>query len=170
MQSLIYNSLVSELKGTVGSNPEIVKIYPEEDQSFQNLSKDEILSVCFPEGAISGEFHLQKINKLDVLIYTFSIDNENGRNHIGSIGFTISKEVIVEDFKNIIILIFDYLKMNLILSFEVLLSSLESISNGINNLSEIEFTPIHVFNIKNALVEQQMNLKKPTNLKRGRIV
>jgi hypothetical protein len=160
-------SIISSLEGHVGSNPEIIQVYPE---SSLKGSKSEILKKSLPTGAIPKTFYEDKIHGERIIVYTFEV-NQSGRNDLASIGFTLDKYAIVEDIKKVIIEIIDVLTEKNILTFEILKTNLPKIMESLNKMTKFEITingeVIETLDIQHIVKTKKLELKSKERVRRG---
>ena len=167
MSNLLTVSIISSLEGHVGSNPEIIQVYPE---SSLKGSRSEILKKSLPTGAVPKTFYENKIHGEKIIVYTFEV-KQFGRNDLASIGFTLDKYALVEDIKKVIIEIIDVLNEKNILTFEVLKTNLPKIMKALNKMTKLEITVngevIETLDIQHIMKIKKLKLKSKNRVRRG---
>ena len=97
MSSTVLVSIICGLEGRVGSNPKIIKIYPDN----LDATEEYILEISLPHGALPDQFFEDKLDSRKILVYTFEIQKD-GRNDLASIGLVLDKDVIIANLQPII--------------------------------------------------------------------
>ena len=131
--STILVSIISGLQGHVGSNPEVLSIYP----NTLDVMEETLIQKSLPLGATPDEFYESNIGSYKILVYIFEIPNVEGRNDLASIGFILDKNVIAENLRPIITQMIKWLKSENLLTYEIIQENLPKIIEGINNKSII---------------------------------
>ena len=163
---LISKSIISSLGGYGGSNPKILKVFPNSPE----LLNEDVLEICLPTGAQPNEFFIETYGKTKILIYTFEIEKDGVRNDLGSLSFGIGNEVEVKNLKSMILLIFDFLVKNKILSFLILENSMAEMIDALNNEGKINFTDSLCMDIKRELKDNNIKLEKLSRKRRGGMI
>ncbi len=133
MSSTVLVSIISGLEGRVGSNPKVLSIFP----NTLDAKEETIIQKSLPHGATPNEFYEDILGSNKILVYTFEIPNAECRNDLASIGFVLDKNIIAENLRPIIIQLIKWLKLNNLLTYEVIQENLPKIIEGINNKSII---------------------------------
>ena len=158
MSSTILVSIISGLEGRVGSNPKVLSIFP----NTLDAKEETIIQKSLPHGATPNEFYEDTLGYSKILVYTFEIHQEDGRNDLCSIGFVLDKNVIAKNLRPIIIKLIVWLKLNNLLTYEVIQENLPKIIDGINNKSIIVIGN-DVFNV-NCNVELEERPRKAAGM------
>lgn len=158
----------SNLLEDVGSAPRIERIFPKNSK----YSKKELILKSLPFGIQPGEFILDSIDWMKMVAYVFHIPAEKGRNVISSLGFTITNQVNVEDFKKIIIELITFLKHQDLLTISCIKENLKEIYSSLNKSSEIKiFNPKNrksfIFDLPASLHKNDLKISKNTRKIRG---
>ena len=142
MSSTVLVSIISGLEGRIGSNPKVLSIFPDTLDS----KNETIIQKSLPHGAAPDEFYEDTLGSNKILAYTFEIPNAECRNDLVSIGFVLDKNIIVENLRPIIKHMIRWMKLNNLLTYEVIQENLPKIIDGINNKSIIVIGN-NVFNV-----------------------
>ena len=129
MSSTVLVSIISGLEGRVGSNPKIIKIYPDN----LDVTEEYILERSLPHGALPDQFFEDKLDSRKILVYTFEIQKD-GRNDLASIGLVLDKDVIIANLQPIIKRLVNRLNSENLLTLEIIQESLPKIIEGLNKL------------------------------------
>ena len=156
--STVLVSIVSGLEGRVGSNPKILSIFP----NTLDASEETIIQKSLPQGANPDEFYEDTLGSNKILVYTFEIPNEEGRNDLASIGLVLDDNIIIKNLEPIIKNLIDWLKSNNLLTYEIIQENLPKIIDGINNKSIIVINNT-VFNV-NCDVELEERPRKAAGM------
>ncbi|MFX0008428.1 MAG: hypothetical protein ACFFAV_17090 [Candidatus Hermodarchaeota archaeon] len=156
--------IISELKGTINSNPEILYSFPPLD--IADLESKNLITKFLPFGSKSGEFISSAFGmKKTILSYIFTIKNVDNRANLVSISIIIDKKANPALYKPALREIIEHLEENSLLTEDILKSNLETIFIGINEEKEIQIENISInlssiFNeIKTKLIKPQPKLK-----------
>jgi len=161
MSSIVSISMVSGLEGCVGSNPMLLKIYP----PTQDYTEEAIIAKALPHGAQPYQFYMDTMDSRKLLIYTFEIAQE-GRNDLGSIGFVVGKDTIIENLQTLIKDLVEDMQANGLLTFAILQEYLPQIIEGLNKQSKIKFGKVK-FDVASALKKQNIALQLDSRKVRG---
>ena len=161
MSSTVLVSIISGLEGRVGSNPKIIKIYPDN----LDVTEEFILEKSLPHGAMPDQFFEDKLDSRKILVYTFEIEKD-GRNDLASIGLVLDKDVIIENLQPIIKRLVNRLNSENLLTYEIFQESLPKIIDGLNKESKIKIGNM-VFDVKSILNEEKLELKEKSRKARG---
>lgn len=126
-------SVICKLGGYVNSNPEIISFYP----SLDNSVKSEILSKCFPVGAKSGDFIVEKYRKYSVVSYIFRVNQSANRDDLFSFSVLLNKKEKTEIYKPVLQSLIFILEQNGLLNEHVLTKNQRTIFEGINQEENI---------------------------------
>ncbi len=165
----IISTTISTLEGRVGSNPELIKVFPPsvldiQDQMEKEKTYNELLNKSLPNGANPYEFFEDKFLTNRILVYTFEIFQEDGRNDLASIGFSIDKDMVVDDLKIIITDIIQFMRDSKILSMELVKENLQNIMKSLNKRSKLKIKANgkkFVLDIASILKEKNITLENP---------
>jgi len=141
-------SVICKLGGYVNSNPEIISFYP----SLDNSVKSEILSKCFPVGAKSGDFVVEKYRKYSVVSYIFRVNQTANRDDLFSLSVLLNKKEKTEIYKPVLQSLIVILEQNGLLNEHVLTKNQRTIFEGINQEENIT--------IGNILIDLSVVFKK----------
>lgn len=161
MSSTVLVSIISGLEGRVGSNPKIIKIYPDN----LDVTEEFILEKSLPHGAMPDQFFEDKLDSRKILVYTFEIEKD-GRNDLASIGLVLDKDVIIENLQPIIKRLVNRLNSENLLTYEIFQESLPKIIDGLNKESKIKIGNM-IFDVKSILNEEKLELKEKSRKARG---
>ncbi|MHA1718982.1 MAG: hypothetical protein ACTSWX_06960 [Promethearchaeota archaeon] len=161
MSSTVLVSIISGLEGRVGSNPKIIKIYPDNLDATEEF----ILEKSLPHGALPDQFFQDKLDSRNILVYTFEIEKD-GRNDLASIGLVLDKDVIIENLQPIIKCLINRLNSENLLTYEIFQESLPKIIDGLNKKSKIKIGKM-IFDVNSILNEEKLELKQKTRKARG---
>ena len=162
MSSTVLVSIISGLEGRVGSNPKIIKIYPDNLDTTEEF----ILEKSLPHGAMPDQFFEDKLDSRKILVYTFEIEKD-GRNDLASIGLVLDKDVIVENLQPVIKRLVNRLNSENLLTYEIFQESLPKIIDGLNKESKIEIGNM-IFDVKSILNEEKLELKEKSRILKGK--
>ncbi|MFX1242203.1 MAG: hypothetical protein ACFFA7_13220 [Promethearchaeota archaeon] len=156
--------IISELKGTINSNPEILYSFPPLD--IADLESKNLITKFLPFGSKSGEFISSAFGKKkSILSYIFSIKNSSNRDNLVSISIIIAKKDNPDIYKPALKEIIDQLDNNKVLTEEILKTYLEVIFKGINKEEEIYIENIlinlpEIFNeIKSKIIKTKPQIR-----------
>ncbi len=161
MSSTVLVSIICGLEGRVGSNPKIIKIYPDN----LDVTEEYILERSLPHGALPDQFFEDKLDSRKILVYTFEIEKD-GRNDLASIGLVLDKDVIIENLQPIIKRLVNRLNSENLLTYEIFQESLPKIIDGLNKESKIKIGNM-IFDVKSILNEEKLELKEKSRKARG---
>jgi len=161
MSSTVLVSIISGLEGRVGSNPKIIKIYPDN----LDVTEEYILERSLPHGALPDQFFEDKLDSRKILVYTFEIEKDS-RNDLASIGLVLDKDVIIENLQPIIKRLVNRLNSENLLTYEIFQESLPKIIDGLNKESKIKIGNM-IFDVKSILNEEKLELKEKSRKARG---
>ena len=161
MSSTVLVSIISGLEGRVGSNPKIIKIYPDN----LDVTEEYILERSLPHGALPDQFFEDKLDSRKILVYTFEIQKD-GRNDLASIGLVLDKDVIIANLQPIIKRLVNRLNSENLLTLEIIQESLPKIIEGLNKESKIKIGNM-IFDVKSILNEEKIELKEKSRKSRG---
>ncbi len=161
MSSTVLVSIICGLEGRVGSNPKIIKIYPDN----LDATEEYILEKSLPHGALPDQFFEDKLDSRKILVYTFEIQKD-GRNDLASIGLVLDKDVIIENLQPIIKRLVNRLNSENLLTLEIIQESLPKIIEGLNKESKIKICNM-IFDVKSILNEEKLELKEKSRKARG---
>ncbi|MHA1476272.1 MAG: hypothetical protein ACTSQ5_13935 [Promethearchaeota archaeon] len=161
MSSTVLVSIICGLEGRVGSNPKIIKIYPDN----LDVTEEYILERSLPHGALPDQFFEDKLDSRKILVYTFEIQKD-GRNDLASIGLVLDKDVIIANLQPIIKRLVKRLNSENLLTLEIIQESLPKIIEGLNKESKIKIGNM-IFDVKSILNEEKIELKEKSRKARG---
>lgn len=161
MSSTVLVSIICGLEGRVGSNPKIIKIYPDN----LDATEEYILERSLPHGALPDQFFEDKLDSRKILVYTFEIQKD-GRNDLASIGLVLDKDVIIANLQPIIKRLVKRLNSENLLTLEIIQESLPKIIEGLNKESKIKIGNM-IFDVKSILNEEKIELKEKSRKARG---
>ena len=161
MSSTVLVSIICGLEGRVGSNPKIIKIYPDN----LDATEEYILERSLPHGALPDQFFEDKLDSRKILVYTFEIQKD-GRNDLASIGLVLDKDVIIANLQPIIKRLVKRLNSENLLTLEIIQENLPKIIEGLNKESKIKIGNI-IFDVKSILNEEKIELKEKSRKARG---
>ena len=161
MSSTVLVSIICGLEGRVGSNPKIIKIYPDN----LDATEEYILERSLPHGALPDQFFEDKLDSRKILVYTFEIQKD-GRNDLASIGLVLDKDVIIANLQPIIKRLVKRLNSENLLTLEIIQESLPKIIDGLNKESKIKIGNM-MFDVKSILNEEKIELKEKSRKARG---
>jgi len=161
MSSTVLVSIICGLEGRVGSNPKIIKIYPDN----LDVTEEYILERSLPHGALPDQFFEDKLDSRKILVYTFEIQKD-GRNDLASIGLVLDKDVIIANLQPIIKRLVNRLNSENLLTLEIIQESLPKIIEGLNKESKIKIGNM-IFDVKSILNEEKIELKEKSRKARG---
>ena len=161
MSSTVLVSIICGLEGRVGSNPKIIKIYPDN----LGVTEEFILERSLPHGALPDQFFEDKLDSRKILVYTFEIQKD-GRNDLASIGLVLDKDVIIANLQPIIKRLVKRLNSENLLTLEIIQESLPKIIEGLNKESKIKIGNM-IFDVKSILSEEKIELKEKSRKTRG---
>lgn len=161
MSSTVLVSIICGLEGRVGSNPKIIKIYPDN----LDATEEYILEKSLPHGALPDQFFEDKLDSRKILVYTFEIQKD-GRNDLASIGLVLDKDVIIANLQPIIKRLIKRLNEENLLTLEIFKESLPKIIDGLNKESKIKIGNM-IFDVKSILNEEKIELKEKSRKARG---
>jgi hypothetical protein len=161
MSSTVLVSIICGLEGRVGSNPKIIKIYPDN----LDATEEYILERSLPHGALPDQFFEDKLDSRKILVYTFEIQKD-GRNDLASIGLVLDKDVIIANLQPIIKRLIKRLDSENLLTLEIIQDSLPKIIEGLNKESKIKIGNL-IFDVKSILTEEKIELKEKSRKTRG---
>ena len=161
MSSTVLVSIICGLEGRVGSNPKIIKIYPDN----LDATEEYILERSLPHGALPDQFFEDKLDSRKILVYTFEIQKD-GRNDLASIGLVLDKDVIIANLQPIIKRLVKRLNSENLLTLEIIQDSLPKIIEGLNKESKIKIGNM-IFDVKSILSEEKIELKEKSRKARG---
>lgn len=159
---MIEGIILSKLEGTSGSNPQIIEFFPKQVE----INPTELLKKTLPNGCSPTETFLDSMGKQKQPLVGFCFENrtEHGRNAIASIGFILTKNARVDDFRKIITDLIQFIQQANCMNIKFLHDHLKDLFTCIN-----EFTPFYInnssFNFQQKV--QDMNLN-PIHLPRKR--
>ena len=162
MSSTVLVSIISGLEGRVGSNPKIIKIYPDN----LDATEEYILERSLPHGALPDQFFEDKLDSRNILMLLPPLKYEDGRNDLCSIGLVLDKDVIIANLQPIIKRLVKRLDEENLLTLEVFQESLPKIIDGLNKESKIKIGGM-LFDVKSILTEEKIELKEKTRKARG---
>ena len=162
MSSTVLVSIISGLEGRVGSNPKIIKIYPDN----LDVTEEFILERSLPHGALPDQFFEDKLDSRNILVYTFQIHQEDGRNDLASIGLVLDKDVIIANLQPIIKRLVKRLESENLLTLDIIQDSLPKIIELLNKESKIKIGNM-IFDVKSILNEENLELKEKSRKARG---
>lgn len=131
MKNFIDLLILSGLDGTINSNPKIYNFFPLSEK------KSDLLEFCLPIGGKPNIFYQNMYSDNIIISYLFAIDNAIDRDSLASLCFIIHNNVILEDFKKIILELVNQLNQSSLLNFEDLSSNLGKIAEGLDNETKI---------------------------------
>ena len=149
-------SVICKLGGYVNSNPEIISFYP----SLENSVKSEILTKCFPIGAKSGEFVVEKYRKYCVLSYIFRVNQNANRDDLFSLSVLLHKKDKTEIYKHVLQSLIDTLELNGLLNEHVLTKNQRTIFEGLNQEKNITIGNV-LIDLSNVFKEIKSKILKP---------
>ena len=161
MSSTVLVSIICGLEGRVGSNPKIIKIYPDN----LDATEEYILERSLPHGALPDQFFEDKLDSRKILVYTFEIQKD-GRNDLASIGLVLDKDVIIANLQPIIKRLVKRLNSENLLTLEIIQENLPKIIEGLNKESKIKIGNL-IFDVKSILNEEKIELKEKSRKARG---
>ena len=157
------NIVLCELKGSVNSNPQILKSYP--NKTNDKKSKELVLKFL-PFESKKGDLIINKYQKNTILSYIFTIEHEERRNDLLSISITLTKEQNKETFKQVLKVLIEKMKNYNVLSEEILVSQLSNIYEGIYEEKDINIKGIEL-NLSNIIFEARSKYEEQKPNVRG---
>ncbi|MHA1673146.1 MAG: hypothetical protein ACTSYI_05915 [Promethearchaeota archaeon] len=161
MSSVVSCSMVSGLEGHTGSNPMVLKVHP----PVQDFTEETIISKVLPHGAKPYNFYTDTMDSRKILVYTFEI-HQDGRNDLGSIGFVVGKDTIIDNLKIIIQALVKDMEDNQLLNFTNLQAYLPKIIEGLNKQSKIKIEKMR-FDVASVLRNYKIELRHSSRKARG---
>lgn len=165
MSALATLSMLSSLEGRIGSNPKLIRYYPE----LPNVNTNKLLSKSLPIGAESGHFYEDSLEGEPILTYIFEVENENSRADLISLSFAIDKDTIVDDLKVIIHALILGLQIQKLLSYQIIADYLPQILEGLNNQSKITIGT-YTFDLPSIIHAKHMQLRVQNRKIKGGIL
>ncbi|MBY9014202.1 MAG: hypothetical protein KGD68_00780 [Candidatus Lokiarchaeota archaeon] len=149
-------SVICKLGGYVNSNPELISSYPSLDQSL----KTEILPKCFPIGAKTGDFIVEKYRKYVVLSYIFRVNQTADRDDIFSLSVLLNKKDKTEIYKPVLQSLIDKLEQNDLLNEHVLTKNQRAIFEGMNQEKNVTISNV-LIDLSKVFKEIKSKILKP---------
>ena len=165
---IVNNSMISGLEGKVGSNPRVVRIYPEDIE----FTQDELITKSLPEGCKPGDLIVDEIKGRKIFVIVFEIEKATDRNDLASLSFLLEKDVVEKDFEILTSELIDFLKKRDLLYINYLEEQLPAILSGFNETKKIKFKNLETnedyeFDVSTIIKEKKLKLKTKARKTRG---
>ncbi len=169
LEIIAKSSLFSALKGSVGSNPQIVRVFPQDPPP--SIPKKKLIELSLPHGIEPGSFVVNKYKGKRVVAYAFELERKGERNDLVSLGFLIDDDVILDELKVLVEELVNFLKKNDLLNYEILQTQLPTISEGLNSREPMVFKTSEgskrVFETPEIIKNRKLKLKRVSRKSRG---
>lgn len=165
---IVNNSMISGLEGKVGSNPRVVRIYPEDIE----FTQDELITKSLPEGCKPGDLIVDEIKGRKIFVIVFEIEKATDRNDLASLSFLLEKDVVEKDFEILTSELIDFLKKRDLLYINYLEEQLPAILSGFNETKKIKFKNLETnedyeFDVPTIIKKKKLQLKTKARKTRG---
>lgn len=158
--------LISELKGSINSRPEIIVYYPELHNYHEKY--DNLIYKLLPFGSNVGDIIETKLENYVILSYIFKINNTDRRDDLLSISIMLKKKLNSEIYKHILKEIIGQMETHGILSEDFLINNLESIYNSILLEKDLIYENLCI-NLSNFIIQMKSKYLKPKPEMKGRL-
>ncbi len=154
--------VLSELKGSVNSNPAILCSYPYE---INYLESSNLINKFLPFGSKAGDCIESRIAKENIVSYMFKIKNFQGRDDLMSMSLITGHKDEIDRCKLVLKELVEIVEKRGKLSEIFLETNLKSIFEGIEGETEIKMKDLAV-NLEKIFAQvESKELKKKPNLK-----
>lgn len=164
MSQLCVLSMLAGLEGKIGSNPSLLRCYP---QSI-HYTYEQLLKLSLPFGAEPDKTYIFENGQESIISYIFEIPHEDSRPDLYSLAFIVEPDTLLDTFELIIKELIFRLKLNNLLNLEYLQENLPNIMTAINKQSKIKIANTY-FDVGFFIEKQQLKTKKNKRIEQGGI-
>jgi len=151
-------TIICKLGGQPNSSPEIIKSYPSLDLSSEQ--SQELLLTCLPVGTKIDNYSNGKYKKNNVISYSFQSMQTEDRSDLFTLSLLLRKRLDAEVYKPILKSIINIMKVNSILTEDILRDNIQTIHFGINEEKTIQIGDIPI-DLSNVFEDIKIRLTKP---------